>query len=138
MRRLKRTGVYTASNVTYDPLRQEAVSYGWWHFVRRIEGVLVFNAHRYSVTTAAHQRKVRAVMNGQMLTVNTHESLHLFDTIEALNAACVTQADSERHEANMKRVERNNRAREKRAALRIAELTRQAFSPLRLVAVGAA
>jgi hypothetical protein len=40
----------------------EAFSYNWWQFVK-VEivggrGIVIFNAYKYSVSTAAHQRKV--------------------------------------------------------------------------------
>lgn len=61
MKQLK-SGTYKASNVTFNPNTMEANSYGWWTFVKRINGKVVFNAHKYSVTTAKHQHKVRSIM----------------------------------------------------------------------------
>lgn len=62
MKRMKRTGIYKASNVTFDPLTMTAYSYGWWRFVERIGGEIVFNGYNYSPSTCKHQSKVRKVL----------------------------------------------------------------------------
>lgn len=59
---MKRTGIYKASNVTFDPNTMTAQSYAWWDFVKVINGKLVFNDYNYSPTTNRHQRKVRALL----------------------------------------------------------------------------
>jgi hypothetical protein len=62
MKFFKRANLYKASNVTFNPDTCEARSYEWWAFTKTINGVLVFNDHRYSVSTAKHQSKVRALL----------------------------------------------------------------------------
>lgn len=62
MKLMKRTGIYKAANVTFDPKSLNAYSYDWWRFVAFVEGLVVFNNYRYSVSTAKHQSKVRSVM----------------------------------------------------------------------------
>lgn len=59
MKYFKRLGIYKASNVTFDSAAMVAVSYGWWVFVARIGGKVVFNNYFYSQATRGHQRKVR-------------------------------------------------------------------------------
>lgn len=58
MKLMKRTGIYKASNVSFDPSSVEAFSYGWWNFVRKINGAVVFNNYSYSSSTSKHQSKV--------------------------------------------------------------------------------
>lgn len=67
----------------FDPVLMHATSYDWWVFVRRVKGKVVFNAHRYSVTTSGHQSAVRSVLEALGvkidLEVNTHASLTDFE-----------------------------------------------------------
>lgn len=62
MKLMKRTGIYQASNVSFDPKTVEAHSYRWWKFVGIVEGKVVFNDYRYSNTTSKHQSKVRSLL----------------------------------------------------------------------------
>lgn len=62
MRYMSRSGLYQASNVTFNPKIIQAVSYSWWTFVAVIDGKTVFNNHYYSNTTNKHQWKVRRQM----------------------------------------------------------------------------
>lgn len=64
MKYFKRLKIYKdySGNCTFNPETNEAFSYRWWRFVAVVEGRLVFNDYRYSVTTAKHQRKVGAVL----------------------------------------------------------------------------
>ena len=60
MKQLKRTpNIWKANNLKLDTDKMEAYSYGWWGFLKKIEGKLVFNNHFYSVTTRKHQFEVR-------------------------------------------------------------------------------
>lgn len=61
---IKRDKIYTNSTrtCTFNPLTLEALSYRWWVFVKKIDGLTVFNNYRYSVTTARHQRKIRNLL----------------------------------------------------------------------------
>lgn len=63
MKYMKRKKIYQSKNVTFNPETLEAYSYNWWAFVKKIDGVLVFNNYRYSVTTSKHQSKVRSLLN---------------------------------------------------------------------------
>ena len=76
MKRMKKTGIYKGSNVTYDPMRKIAKSYGWWTFLKEVNGVLLFNNHRYSMSTQRHQKKVLALLlNRSLVVVNSNLSL---------------------------------------------------------------
>ena len=58
MKYYSRLGQYKASNVTLNTAPLWATSYGYWYFLKRIDGKLVWNDYPYSTTTQAHQRKV--------------------------------------------------------------------------------
>jgi hypothetical protein len=58
-----RSGLYGASNVVFNPTTCEAHSYGWWKFVTRINGLVVFNGYNYSNSTVKHQYKVRRLLD---------------------------------------------------------------------------
>jgi hypothetical protein len=62
MKYLKKANIYKASNVTFDPKTCQAYSYGWWRFLDRINGKVVFNNYNYSPTTGRHQGKVRQLL----------------------------------------------------------------------------
>lgn len=62
MKYFTRSKKYKASNVSYDPILRQAVSYNWWVFVKVIEGHLVFNNYSYSNTTSRHQWKVKRLL----------------------------------------------------------------------------
>lgn len=77
MKYYKRLKVYKASNVTFNPETKEAFSYGWWKFVTKVNGLVVFNDHTYSISTRKHQSKVWNLLNYKAdLIVDTHESLN--------------------------------------------------------------
>jgi len=58
-----RADEYKSSNVYYSVPGEFAVSYGWWRFVSRINGVLIFNTLRYSPSTGKHQSKVMSLLD---------------------------------------------------------------------------
>ena len=64
MKYYKRLKEYKASNVslTVEP-KLEAYSYGWWLFVVRYKGLVIFNDTNYSNPTCKHQSKVRGVLD---------------------------------------------------------------------------
>jgi hypothetical protein len=63
MKYMKRTNMYRAANVSFNPITMDGFSYSWWRFVGIVDGVLVFNNYRYSVSTGKHQAKVRSLMS---------------------------------------------------------------------------
>lgn len=62
MKHMKRSNIYKASNVTFDPTTIKAYSYSWWCFVAKVEDKVVFNNYRYSTSTSKHQAKVRRLL----------------------------------------------------------------------------
>lgn len=70
MKLYQRSGFFKASNVIFRPQTCEAFSYGWWRFVAKIEGKVVFNNYRYSNTTARHQWKVRRLLDQLGITID--------------------------------------------------------------------
>lgn len=82
-KRRKRTGLYVASNNTFDPKTCQAHSYDWWRYVDKIKGV-VFNNHSYSVSTSRHQSNMRSLLDARGITigleVDMRESLTSFNT----------------------------------------------------------
>lgn len=63
MRHFKKSNLYKASNVTFNPETNSAYSYDWWQFVAEINGKIVFNTYYYSPSTCGHQHKVRRLLN---------------------------------------------------------------------------
>lgn len=59
----KRSGVFQDSNVYFNPITIHATSYKWWDMVRVINGLVVFNSYRYSISTSKHQYKVERLMD---------------------------------------------------------------------------
>jgi hypothetical protein len=58
----KRTNLYCASNVTFNPKTKSALSYGWWEFVKEIDGKLIYNDYFYSNPTAKQKCKVLGLL----------------------------------------------------------------------------
>lgn len=92
MKQLKRNpNMWKATNVTFDSSAMSAYSYDWWKFVAVVEGVLIFNDFRYSVTTAKHQRKVAAVMHILGKRPNVHlrlpRGLQVYSTLAEIYLA---------------------------------------------------
>lgn len=121
MKHMKRSGLYQASNykVTFNPKSWIATSYSWWVFVRKIKGQVVFNSYRYSVTTAKHQSKVRSLMRELGIKIDREvsfkTSLDKIDSLKELNQTQKLQDEANARLANLKRIERNKRAKERRA-----------------------
>lgn len=123
MKLMKRTKIYKASNVTFNPETKQAYSYGWWRFVDVIEGKVVFNSYRYSNTTAWHQYKVRCLMEELGikidLEVSTSSSLSSANgCLEELeNLVLETLNETEFHALEL-RNRRNERARQRRLEIK--------------------
>jgi hypothetical protein len=65
MRWYPRLGVFKSSNGKnyFNPVTMTATSYGWWAFLKRINGKIVFNDYRYSNQTSGHQSQLRGVLH---------------------------------------------------------------------------
>ena len=64
MKYFKRANIYknsTGTNTFYVE-KQCATSYGWWEYVKRINGQLVFNNYTYSNSTTNHQSAMRSLL----------------------------------------------------------------------------
>jgi hypothetical protein len=61
---MKKAAIYKNStgSLTFDPSQIKAVSYNWWTFVAKVDGLVVFNNYRYSVSTSKQQSAVRSLM----------------------------------------------------------------------------
>lgn len=61
----KKFNMYTNStgSLTFNPETKEAFSYKWWKFVAMVEGKVIFNNYRYSVSTSRHQLKIRELLS---------------------------------------------------------------------------
>ncbi len=125
MKLMTRTGIYKSANVTFKPETKIATSYDWWTFVKVINGKLIFNDYNYSNTTRKHQYKVRHLLNELGLVINREvqikSGLQNIVTLKQLNAAENETLDAIKAEAEEKRVARNERAQQRRAAKRSAE-----------------
>lgn len=122
MKYFKRLNLYKGNNVTFHPETCEAFSYRWWRFVAIVEGKLVFNDYRYSVTTAKHQRKVRGLLNDLGIRPDITMPLPRGIRHDQTLAQLITEAEEELCgkylEAELKRETRNERARARRAEKR--------------------
>lgn len=124
MKLMKRSNIYQASNynVTFNPETLEAFSYKWWSFVRVIEGQVVFNNYRYSVSTSKHQSKVRRLMSD--LGIKIDLELPLPNGINALDTMAEIIERAEEHLCDvvlnneLKREARNEKAKQRRLELK--------------------
>ena len=89
MKYYKTQKMYKASNVTFNVETLEAYSYGWWSFVKVINGEVVFNEYRYSVSTSKHQTKVLSLMSQLNIKIDRFvqckDGLQHISTIKELN-----------------------------------------------------
>ena len=110
--------LWFGSGIFFDTDKMSATSYQWWHFVRRIEGEIVFNSYPYSISTQRHQRKLRELMSDLRINVDVEisvrASLDTFRTVKELVIAHNLQIELDARVENEKRLERNARARVRR------------------------
>lgn len=64
----KKNRLKYGNNNYFDLDTLQAVSYGWWVYFRFIDGIAVFNKHRYSATTSKHQ----SYMNGLLSDIKIY------------------------------------------------------------------
>lgn len=72
MKYSKKRARYEESNVWFDKETMTAKSYDHWVFVTKISGLVVFNEHRYSVSTSRHQRKVKELLQALGIVIDLH------------------------------------------------------------------
>ena len=124
MRQLKRSpNIWYANNVTLNTETMNAFSYEWWRFVARINGLVVFNDYRYSVTTAKHQRKVAGILTQLGIKIDLMLTLprgiRHDQTLAEMILECEEHLCEKILEAEEKRDERNEKSREKRLKLKL-------------------
>lgn len=138
MKFMQRAGIYKSPNVTFNPATCQAFSYGWWCFVKRIRGKVIFNSYRYSVTTAKHQRRVRDLL--AELGIDVYREVQVSGGLQGissmleLNKANALQMSHEREIQEIKRLERNRKAKARREAAKIAHALSAQAQSLTLVA----
>lgn len=122
MKYMKRSQIYQASNVTFNPQTKRAYSYSWWRFVDVIEGKTVFNNHGYSNSTRKHQNKVMCLMRDLGikidLLIDTNYSLSKSLTLAELEENILETLNEREYLETEKRERRNAKARERAAAKR--------------------
>lgn len=121
--RVKRN-LYTngTGSLTFNPETFEAHSYHWWKFVAKVEGLIVFNNYRYSVSTSKHQAKIRNLLRELNIKVDLElplpkgiNSSFLQDLIvEAEEYLC-----DEIGREELKRQDRNAKAKQRRFEKRL-------------------
>jgi hypothetical protein len=88
---------FVASNNRLDLNFMEACSYDWWSYFKEIDGLYIFNNHRYSPTTGKHQSNMLNLLNrlGVYPTVyiNTRENMHSFTLVDVLNTLTAQRKD---------------------------------------------
>lgn len=125
MKFMKRAQIYKGNNITFNPKTMDAVSYNWWRFAARIDGLVVFNDFRYSVTTAKQQRKVAGLMHELGikvdLTLTLPRGIRHDQTLAELVLECEEHLCEKFLEAELKREERNEKSRVKRLKAKLEE-----------------
>lgn len=125
MKFMKRANIYQASNynVTFNPETVEAHSYKWWRFVFKVDGIVVFNNYRYSNSTSKHQSKVRSLMSQLGIQIDIHapfpDGIKWTDSRESIIEQAEENLCNEFLSQELKRQERNERARFKRKAKKL-------------------
>ena len=87
MKFYKRLGIYKASNCSFDADSMIAKSYDWFVFVRRVNGLIVFNDYNYSQSTCGHQSKVKALLKDLGIKVDVYVSISDSLTNDCLDTA---------------------------------------------------
>lgn len=119
MKHLKRSNTYsnsTGSN-TFNPNTLEAYSYRWWKYLGKVEGKLVFNNYRYSVSTSKHQNETRSLMSQLGIKPDLYLPLPSGINSQSLQELIVTAEEylcQKFLEQELKQQERNERAKYRR------------------------
>lgn len=88
MKFIKTKNQYKASNVILDLNSNEAISYNWWVFFKKINGKNVFNDCKYSSSTIRHQYKVKKLLND----LNIKIDLFIDSRLSLKNELCLNDA----------------------------------------------
>lgn len=124
MKQLKRTpNIFKSKNVVFDSSSCRAYSYSWWRFVDRVDGKIIFNSYRYSVTTAKHQRAVKGLLGD--LGIKIDIDMPVPRGLQQYGSLAEAIVDAEEHlcdqylESELKRENRNLVSKHKRHAKRL-------------------
>lgn len=102
-------------NLKFDPKDMHATSYDWWSMLKRINGKLVFNSYRYSVSTAKHQSAVRGWLSANKIAVDLYiespKGLQRLDSAIDCHMGYISRFESE-----IARPRSNKRKNEERCA----------------------
>lgn len=112
-----RLGIYKKPNCTFNPKTLDAHSYKWWRFVAKIEGKVIFNNYRYSVTTSKHQSQVRTILSDLGIKIDLELPLPSginSDNLETLFLQAEETLCEQFLNEELKRQERNEKARVRR------------------------
>lgn len=78
----KKTNSLHMSNNELFLENMKAYSYDWWVYVKEIDGLIVFNEHRYSPSTGKHQSRMRSLLSklnaSPAVFINTRQSIDNF------------------------------------------------------------
>lgn len=121
-----RAGIYSNStgSLTFEPNTITAHSYRWWKFVAVVEGKVVFNNYRYSVSTSKHQGLVRRLL--EQLGIKIDLELPLPQGINSDSLATLIET-AEEHLCDQflseesKRMDRNEKARKNRIKAKLTD-----------------
>ena len=120
MKYYPRLGLYKASNLTFNPSTLDAYSYGYWRFVARVEGVVIFNNYRYSNSTSKHQYKVRSLLKSLGIKIDIEapfpNGISRIKSLSDLVYEAEIQLCNEFLESEINKQERAERARFRRKA----------------------
>ena len=123
MKLMKRTGIYKASNVSFDPTKISAYSYAWWKFVGVVEGKVIFNNFRYSPSTGKHQYKVRSLLEELGIKIDMHiplrRGLQVYEDLETLFLEAETELCDEFLENEIKKQERYQRTKARKVKAKL-------------------
>lgn len=112
---------YEASNVTFNPNDISALSYGWWQFLMKVDGINYLNTYRYSPSTSKHISKVISMLIQLGIPykcVRFKQSMYCSLTPKNLADWTTEQTLSDTKEKDSKRLARNELARIHRANLK--------------------
>ena len=79
MKYYSRLKLYKQGALVYNPSSEVATSYDWWVLLRRVNGVLVLNTFRYSMSTGRHIRNLKKLLDSKgikYLEINSEENIH--------------------------------------------------------------
>lgn len=80
---------FVASNNYFDVHESKAVSYGWWTYFSKVEGINVFNKHAYSPSTRRHQSRMRDLL--RKLGIRIDVEVDTRNSLDGLNMENVYQ-----------------------------------------------